>query len=101
MRSFDQTEVDDMVRYVISLGMPSGTTNPLVNQLQAALNSSVGGNHVACVKMNDFLGMVNKKGGDIPLGSPESMTAQAKQIVVVLACPTVRHPPAGADGTGY
>jgi hypothetical protein len=95
------TQINDLIRYVISLGMPSGTTNPLVNQLQAALNSSVNDNHVACVKMNDFFGMVSKKGGDIPPGAPEDMTAQAKQIVVVLACPTVRHPPVGSDGTSY
>ena len=92
------TQIHDLIVYVLSLGMPNGTTNPLVNQLQAALNSSVGDNHVACVKMNDFLGMVAKKGPS----SPVYMTTEATQIMVVLACPVVRpRQPVGSDGTSF
>jgi hypothetical protein len=94
------TEMHNLIQYVLSLGMPNGTTNPLVNQLEAALGSSVGDNHVACVKMNDFIGMVSKKGRDIPSGSSGYMTSQAAQIMVVLSCPIVRgHQAAGSDGT--
>jgi hypothetical protein len=96
------TQIHNLILYVLSLGMPSGTTNPLVNQLQAALNSSVGDNHVACVKMNDFLGVVDTKGRDIPPGSPAYMTTEATQIMVVLACPIVRpRQPVSSGGTSY
>jgi HYR domain len=96
------TQMNNLIRYVLSLGMPSGTTNPLVNQLYAAFGSSTSDNHVACVKMNDFIGMVGKKGRDIPSGSSGYMTTQATQIMVVLACPAARtHPPVGSDGTSY
>jgi hypothetical protein len=94
------TEMHNLIQYVLSLGMPNGTTNPLVNQLEAAFGSSVSDNHVACVKMNDFIGMVSKKGRDIPSGSSAYMTSQAAQIMVVLSCPIVRgHQAAGSDGT--
>jgi HYR domain len=94
------TQMSNLIHYVLGLGMPSGTTNPLVNQLQAAFGSSTSDNHVACVKMSDFISMVGKKGRDIPSGSSNYMTAQATQIMVVLACPTARlHPPVGLDGT--
>jgi len=94
------TQMNNLIRYVLNLGMPSGTTNPLVNQLEAAFRSSTSDNHVACVKMSDFISMVGKKGRDIPPGSSGYMTTQATQIMVVLACPTARlHPPVGQDGS--
>jgi hypothetical protein len=94
------TQMNDLIRYVLGLGMPNGTTNPLVNQLQAAFGSSTSDNHVACVKMSDFISMVSTKGRDIPPGSPAYMTTQATQIMVVLACPMARpHPSVGSNGT--
>jgi hypothetical protein len=96
------TQMNDLIHYVLSLGMPSGTTNPLVNQLEAAFRSSTSDNHVAYVKMSDFISMVGKKGGDISSKPSTYMTLQATQIMVVLACPTARmHPPVGSDGTSY
>jgi len=93
------TQINNLIRYVLNLGMPSGTTNPLVNQLYAALNTSVGDNHVACVKMGDFIGMVAKKGRDIQPVPSAYMTAQATQIMVVLACPAARlNAPVGTIG---
>src|ERR1700693_705452 len=93
------TEINNLIRYVLSLGMPSGTTNPLVNQMYAALNTSVGDNHVACVKMGDFIGMVAKKGRDIQPVPSGYMTTQATQIMVVLACPAARlNAPVGTIG---
>ena len=93
------TQMNNLIRYVLSLGMPSGTTNPLVNQLQAAFGSSTSDNHVACVKMSDFIGMVAKKGRDIQPVPSGYMTTQAAQIMVVLACPAARlNAPVGTIG---
>jgi hypothetical protein len=95
------TQMNNLVRYVLSLGMPSGTTNPLVNQLYAAFGSSTSDNHVACVKMSDFIGMVAKKGRDIQPVPSGNMTTQAAQIMVVLACPSARlNAPVGTVGAG-
>ena len=96
------TQMNSLIRYVLSLGMPSGTTNPLVNQLYAAFGSSTSDNHVACVKMSDFINMVAKKGRDIQPVPSGSMIAQATQIMVVLACPTARlNAPVGPTGASY
>jgi len=93
------TQINNLIQYVLGQGMPSGTNNPLVNQLYAALNTSVGDNHVACVKMGDFIGMVAKKGRDIQPVPSAYMTAQATQIMVVLACPAARlNAPVGTIG---
>jgi HYR domain len=95
------TEEQNLIKYILGLGMSSGTTNPLVNQLQAAFDSSVGDNHVACVKMNDFVGMVGKKGREILDGPASYITGQAIQIMTVLKCSrTGAHPQlAGPDGS--
>jgi len=94
--------MNNLIRYVLSLGMPSGTTNPLVNQLYAAFGSSTSDNHVACVKMGDFISMVGKKGRDIQPVPSASMTAQAAQIMVVLACPSARlNAPVGTLGASH
>jgi hypothetical protein len=84
------TQMQNLIQYVLGLRMPDGTTNPLVNQLQAAFGSSVSDNHVACVKMNDFIGMVSKKGRDIRPGPSVYMTSQATQIMTVLGCSMAR-----------
>ncbi|HEX9129137.1 MAG TPA: HYR domain-containing protein [Gemmatimonadaceae bacterium] len=95
------TQMNNLIRYVLSLGMPSGTTNPLVNQLYAAFGSSTSDNHVACVKMSDFISMVGKKGRDIQPIPSGYMTSQATQIMVVLACPAARlNAPVGTVGAG-
>ena len=97
------TQMNNLIKYVLSLGMPEGTTNPLVNQLQASFGSSVSDNHVACVKMNDFIFMVGKKGSGIPFGSAGYMTSQATQIMTVLACPMPHGHPQfpGVNGSSY
>jgi large repetitive protein len=95
-------QMNGLIQYILSLKMPDGTTNPLVNQVQAAFDSSVGDNHVACVKMGDFVNMVGTKGSGIPFGSAGYMTSQATQIMAVLTCPTPRgRPVAGPNGTSY
>ena len=91
-RSFDVTVLDaqaqmgDLIQYILALGMPSGTTNPLVNQVEVAFNSSTSDNHVACVKLGDFIDLVSKKGREIPMGSSAYMTGEATRIMAVLGC---------------
>jgi hypothetical protein len=98
-----QAQMENLIQYVLDLGMSDGTTNPLVNQLQAAFGSSVSDNHVACVKMNDFIGMVSKKGREIPWGSSGYMIREATRMIAVLGCSMAPGRPQllGPDGTRY
>jgi len=80
-----QLQMQSLIQYIYGLHMPNGTTNPLVNQVSAALG---GDNHVACVKMNQFVDLVSKKTRDIPWGSGPYMIGEATRICDVLGCPT-------------
>jgi len=86
-------QMQNLVEYIRGLGAPAGTTDPLVNQVLAAEGSSQTDNHVACVKMNDFISMVSKKGRDLPYGSTGFMTSEATRIIGVLGCSTTRGRP--------
>jgi len=88
-----QAQMGNLIQYILGLGMPNGTTNPLVNQVEAAFRDSGIDNHVACVKMGDFIDMVSTKGRDIPMGSPAYLTGEATRIMAVLGCSMPRvHP---------
>jgi hypothetical protein len=86
-------QMQNLVEYIRGLGAPEGTTDPLVNQVLAAESSSQTDNHVACVKMNDFISMVSKKSRDLPYGSTGFMTSEASRIIGVLGCSTTRGRP--------
>jgi len=79
-----QAQMENLIQYILSLGLPEGTTNPLVNQVRA----SYGDNSVdqECKKMSDFISMVSKKGRDITLGASSYMTNEAGRIMNVLGC---------------
>ncbi|HEY1952736.1 MAG TPA: HYR domain-containing protein [Gemmatimonadaceae bacterium] len=79
-------QLQNLINYVISLGASNGTTNPLVNQLQTAFDHIDVDNHVSCVKMNDFLSMIPKKGRQIPGSATSYMTTEATRIMTVLGC---------------
>jgi hypothetical protein len=81
-----QLQMQNLLDYLYGLGAPNGGTNPLANQVSAALNASVTDNHVACVKMNDFISMAAKKARDFPNGSITYMTDEANRILAVLGC---------------
>ena len=51
----------DLIAYVRSLGLPNGTGQPLLNQLEAALRALNGNSHVSCVKLSDFIGLASAK----------------------------------------
>jgi hypothetical protein len=95
------TQMQNLIKYVLSLGMQNGTTNPLVNQLLAAYGDA-SYDH-GCKKMSDFINMVGKKDSGIPPGSAGYMTSQATQICAVMACPTARAHPQfpGTNGTSF
>lgn len=80
------TQIRNLIQYVVGLAMSSGTTNPLVNQLQAALR---GDSNVACVKMRDFMKLVGTKGHEIPDASEVYMNAESTRIMSVLDCQLV------------
>jgi HYR domain len=79
-----QEQMGDLIQYVLSLGLPNGTTNPLVNQLRAAVRD--GSSPQACTKMNDFIHLVSVKGRDIPWVNSLYMNTAAKRICNVMGC---------------
>ena len=84
-----QVQMQNLLQYLYGLGAPSGATNPLANQLQAAI---AGNGHVSCVKMSDFISLAAKKTRDLPYGSAGYMTSEASRICDVLGCPPSNKP---------
>ena len=79
-------QLTNLIAYVRGLGAPNGTTNPLVNPLVTAFEQLGVDNHVSCVKLNDFLAMIPKKGRMIPFDATSFMTTEATRIMNVLGC---------------
>jgi HYR domain len=73
----------NLLQYVIGLNLPNGTAQPLINQLRVAYSQDAA---VACTKMADFLGMVQKKSGNIPSDEKEIMVAEATRIMNAMGC---------------
>jgi hypothetical protein len=80
------TQLQNLLAYMNGLGLANGTGNPLINQVQAALDHVGVDTHVACVKLNDFLAMIPKKGRQIPFSTTSYMTTEATRIMSVLGC---------------
>jgi HYR domain len=78
-----EEQVGDLIAYVLSLNLPNGTTNPLVNQLRAAFRANE--NHVSCVKMGDFIGMVVKN-DDAVTDAESYMIGEATRIMGAMGC---------------
>ena len=78
------TQTMNLIAYIEGLGLDNGVTNPLVNQLLAAFD---GGNN-SCKKMDDFLSMLRKKGGEIPDANMTIIQGEAGRIMNVMTCPT-------------
>ena len=81
-----RAQLANLIAYVLGLGAPDGTTNPLVNPLQTAFDALGGDNHVSCLKLNDFLAMIPRKGRPIPGNGTAYMTSEATRIMTVLEC---------------
>jgi hypothetical protein len=73
----------NLLQYVVSLNLPNGTAEPLINQLRAAYGQDAAG---ACNKTGGFLSMVQKKSGNIPSDEKAYMVAEATRILNVMAC---------------
>ncbi|MGZ3437003.1 MAG: HYR domain-containing protein [Gemmatimonadaceae bacterium] len=73
----------NLLQYVISLNLPNGTSQPLVNQLRAAYSQDAYG---ACNKLGDFVSMVQKKSGNIPNDQKAIMISEASRVMNATGC---------------
>ncbi|PYO47401.1 MAG: hypothetical protein DMD72_10075, partial [Gemmatimonadetes bacterium] len=79
-----QAQMENLIQYILGLGLSEGTTNPLVNQVRAAYGDGSVGQQ--CNKMSDFISMVVKKGRGIPFDNAAYMNTEAARIMAVLGC---------------
>ena len=91
------TQMQTLIEYLLAQHLPDGTTDPLLDQLQAALSGFGSDTHVSCVKMRDFLKLLETKRRDIPSTPATWMTVEADRIISVLACSPA---PGRPNGTG-
>jgi hypothetical protein len=77
-------QLENLIDYVRSLGLPNGTENPLVNQLRVAQH--LVGDAQACTKLDDFIHMVSVKNGTLSSTQSQSMVRDARRIQAVLGC---------------
>lgn len=78
-------QIGNLMGLVSDMGLANGKSNPMLNQLNAAYRATAGDGedtHVACVKMGDFISMLQKKGGNLP----SAVLNDAEQIEHVLGC---------------
>jgi hypothetical protein len=75
-------QMANLMEYLKSLGLPNGTANPLINQLQSAYSEQDN----ECKKVSDFIEMLSKKSSDIDPDSVAYMTAEANRIKGALGC---------------
>jgi hypothetical protein len=77
----------DLIAYVSGLGLPNGSAQPLLNQLNAALRALNDNNqHVACIKLNDFIDLMGKKSSGVSAAQWSGAVGDAERIRAVLAC---------------
>ena len=79
-----EQQLQDLITYVLSLNLPNGTTNPLVEQLRAAYRTD--NNQVSCTKMSDFLRMVGKRSGAMTDAESAHMVSEATRIMGAMGC---------------
>ena len=80
-----EEQVGDLIAYVMGLGLPDGTTNPLVNQLRAAFSAD--GSQISCTKMSDFISMVGKKVDPATYARESSyVLGEATRIMGAMGC---------------
>ena len=79
-----QGQMSNLIEYLIALGLPNGSNNPLLNELEQAFGNI--GRDISCKKLGDFQRMLIKKSSDIPSASIGYMTNEAGRIMVVMEC---------------
>jgi hypothetical protein len=77
-------QMGNLIEYLISLGLPNGSNNPLLNELELAFGNIT--QDISCKKLSDFQRMLIKKSSDIPSESIAYMTGEASRIMVVMEC---------------
>jgi hypothetical protein len=75
-------QVANLIDHVKGLGLPSGTAQPLINQLRVAYREQ--GNE--CKKMSDFLNLVETKSSSIDDDDEAYIEAEANRIIDALGC---------------
>ena len=83
----------NLIAYITSLSLPNGTAQPLLNQLEAALRALGGNSHISCVKLNDFISLVETKASQgsgrassVSSAQQAQSVGDARRICLVLGC---------------
>jgi hypothetical protein len=79
-----QARINDLIAYVQSLHLPSGTANPLVNQLRSAFRPGTG--EKSCQKLQDFIETVGSKSSSLTEGQSTYMIGEALEIMEDMGC---------------
>ena len=84
-------QLQNLIAYTSGLGLPNGTAQPLLNQLEAALRALDGNAHIACNKLADFMSLAsaksNKPDGVSTQARPQTtIVGDAQRICDVLGC---------------
>ena len=79
-------QIGALIERVEALNLPSGTAEPVVNQLLTAYDATADGS-AACKKVSDFMTMVQKKNSNIPSGDVTYLLAEGGRILSVMGCP--------------
>jgi len=79
-----QGQMGNLIDYLIALGLPNGSNNPLLNELEQAFGNI--GRDISCKKLGDFQRMLIKKSSDISPDAISYMTGEATRIMVVMEC---------------
>jgi hypothetical protein len=81
-------QIGNLMAEVTELNLEPGVANPLLNQLQTAYrNPGNGDSHVACVKMGDFLKLLQGTRANLPMQKSNATLADdARRIMAVMGC---------------
>lgn len=77
------SQLGTLLQYLLSLNLPNGSNNPLVNQLVAVGDGTVS---QSCTKMGDFVSMLAKKGNDVTDAQYAYMLGEGTRIMNAMGC---------------
>jgi hypothetical protein len=75
---------ESLIAWILRQNLPNGTTNPLVNQVRAALSAT--DISTSCTKMSDFLHMVAVKSASLSDAQETYMSEAAAKIMGAMGC---------------
>jgi hypothetical protein len=81
-------QIANLIAAVTAMNMSPGDANPLLNQLQTAYRDpGNGSSHVACIKMSDFINLLQGPRAHFPMQKSQgSLVDDAQRIRAVLGC---------------